>query len=122
MKPTLIPSEDSTPQQPAPPTRPGSALKPPITPRQMAKRPHTAANALTVVRRSAMSSPSPTAAPSPPPPRHSVEDAAALRSFHRLLQDDDPAKALRSAFLTWDTDRDGVVSEQQCRDMFTSMG
>ncbi|RHY19903.1 hypothetical protein DYB25_010396 [Aphanomyces astaci] len=47
---------------------------------------------------------------------------AALRSFHRLLQDDDPAKALRSAFLTWDTDRDGVVSEQQCRDMFTSMG
>ncbi|RHZ26241.1 hypothetical protein DYB37_009688 [Aphanomyces astaci] len=57
-----------------------------------------------------------------PLPSSLVEDEAALRSFHRLLQDDDPAKALRSAFLTWDTDRDGVVSEQQCRDMFTSMG
>ncbi|ETW08431.1 hypothetical protein H310_01013 [Aphanomyces invadans] len=49
------------------------------------------------------------------------ENDAALRAF-RVLLSADPSKCLRSAFLTWDTDRDGVVSEQECRDMFTSMG
>ncbi|KAF0690415.1 Aste57867_18147 [Aphanomyces stellatus] len=115
---------------PETPCRPKSAPKPP-TPRQMTKRPHTASSLVSTPRCRATQREATTtttaAAPYEHPALHShvvlasaVSAADAMAAFEALVRANQ--KCLQQAFLTWDSNRDGVLSEQEARDMFVSMG
>ncbi|KAH9134385.1 hypothetical protein AeRB84_019838 [Aphanomyces euteiches] len=104
---------------PPTPRRPKTAPKPP-TPREMPRRPHTSSTSAPSNNRriSTQEVQSPRHEAPTPKDGYAVE---AVRQFIRAVEPDS-SKRLRSAFLTWDTNRDGYVSEHDMRDMMTSMG